>query len=384
MNTRLQVEHPVTECVTGLDLVRLQLLVAEGQPLPFTESPPMSGHAIEVRLYAEEPAHDWRPSTGRLHRFAVPHDVQFGSMSHAGVRLDSAVDNGSLVSPYYDPMLAKVIAWAPTRDEATRTLAATLTRAELHGVATNRDLLVRVLRDSEFAAGGTDTAYLDRHPEVFTPLVDSVDEQRLVCLAAALAGSAAAATTAPWRALPSGWRNVVGGPQVVTFQTLWGRIVAGYRLDRRGALAEWSINDEPGPAVTLVRRAADEIVLDTGIRRRFRIREIGGISYVDSDLGSVALINVPRFGPPELHRAPGSLVAPMPGTVGRVAVALGQPVAAGDLLLTLEAMKMEHAVHAPDTGVVTELLVEPGRQVELGTLLAVVTPEGATTGEETP
>ena len=160
--------------------------------------------------------------------------------------------------------------------------------------------------------------------------------------------------------------------------------MAGYRLDRRGALAEWSTNDEPGPAVTLVHRAADEIVLDTGIRRRFRIREIGGISYVDSDLGSVALIDVPRFAPPELHRAPGSLVAPMPGTVGRVAVALGQPVAAGDLLLTLEAMKMEHAVHAPDAGVVTELLVEPGRQVELGTLLAVVTPEGATTGEETP
>ena len=198
MNTRLQVEHPVTECVTRLDLVRLQILVADGEPLPFSESPPMSGHAIEVRLYAEEPAHDWRPSTGTLHRFEMPHTVQFGAMSgdRAAVRLDSAVTHGSVVSPYYDPMLAKVIAWAPTRPEAARSLASALTRSQLHGVATNRDLLVRVLSDNEFGAGGTDTAYLGRHPEVFAPLVDTVDEQRLVCLAAALAGSAATGAVA--------------------------------------------------------------------------------------------------------------------------------------------------------------------------------------------
>ena len=380
MNTRLQVEHPVTECVTGLDLVRLQLLVAEGQPLPFTESPPMRGHAIEVRLYAEEPAHDWRPSTGTLRRFAVPHEVQFRPMTGAGVRLDSAVTDGSVVSPHYDPMLAKVIAWAPTRPEAARTLAGALARSHLHGVATNRDLLVRVLREDEFAAGGTDTAYLGRHPEVFTPLVEAVDDQRLVCLAAALAGSVS--STAPWRALPTGWRNVVSGLAQVTLDAPWGRVEVGYRLDRTGALTEWSINGEPGPAVTLVRRSTEEILFDTGVRRRFLVHSVAGVSYVDTDTGSVVLVEVPRFAPPELHRAPGSLVAPMPGTVGRVAVALGQPVAVGDLLLTLEAMKMEHAVRAPEAGVVTELLVEPGRQVELGTLLAVVTPAGAPTGEE--
>jgi acyl-CoA carboxylase subunit alpha len=376
MNTRLQVEHPVTECVTGLDLVRLQLLVAEGQPLPFTESPPLRGHAIEVRLYAEEPAQDWRPSSGTLHRFAVPNSVQFGAKREAGVRLDSAVMDGSVVSPHYDPMLAKVIAWAPTRSEAARVLANALARSQLHGVATNRDLLVRVLREEEFAAGGTDTAYLGRHPEVFAPLLDAVVEQRLVCLAAALAGSVS--TAAPWRALPSGWRNVVSGPQRVTLDAPWGRVEVGYRLDRSGGLAEWSIDDEPGPAVTLVRRNADEIVLDTGLRRSYLVHTVAGVSYVDSDAGSVALVEVPRFAPPESQRPPGSLVAPMPGTVGRVAVGLGQSVAVGDLLLTLEAMKMEHGVHAPEGGVVTELLVEPGRQVELGTLLAVVTPQDPT------
>ncbi len=371
MNTRLQVEHPVTECVTGLDLVRLQLLVAEGHPLPFSEPPPLRGHAIEVRLYAEEPAHDWRPSTGRLHRFLVPHRTQFGAMADSGVRLDSAVTGGSVVSAYYDPMLAKVIAWAPSRSEAARALASALAASQLHGVATNRDLLVRVLREEEFGAGGTDTAYLDRHAEVFAPLVDADDDQRLACLAAAIAGSLS--STAPWRALPSGWRNVVSGPQRVTFDAPWGRIDVGYRLDRDGGLAEWFVDGHPGQDVTLVRRSADEVVLDTGLRRRFVVHAVLGISYVDTDGGSVALVEVPRFAPPELQRAPGSLHAPMPGTVGRVAVALGQSVAQGDLLLTLEAMKMEHGVHAPEAGVVTELLVEPGHQVEPGTVLAVIT-----------
>jgi propionyl-CoA carboxylase alpha chain len=372
MNTRIQVEHPVTECVTGLDLVQLQLLVADGEQLPFVESPPMQGHAIEVRLYAEEPAHGWRPSTGTLHRFAVPHTAAFGSMAGRGLRLDSAVADGSTVSAFYDPMLAKVIAWAPTRAEAARTLAGALSRSQLHGVATNRDLLVRLLREDEFAAGGTDTAYLDRHPEVFSPLLDTVDGQRLAALAAALAGSLH--DDSPWSALPAGWRNVDSGPQRVTFDAPWGRVEIGYRLDRSGALTQWSADGETGSDIALVRRSPHEIVLDTGLRRSFRIHVVAGVSYVDCDAGSVTLVEVPRFAPPVAPLAPGSLLAPMPGAVGRVSVEVGQSVAAGDLLLTLEAMKMEHAVRAPESGVVTELLVEPGRQVEPGTLLAVVTP----------
>jgi propionyl-CoA carboxylase alpha chain len=190
MNTRLQVEHPVTEAVTGLDLVRWQLLVADGEPLPLTHAPPTRGHAVEVRLYAEDPAADWRPSTGTLHRFAVP-DAALAFVTHReeGVRLDSAVADSSVVSVHYDPMLAKVIAWAPTRAEAARALAGALARARVHGVVSNRDLLVRILREPEFLAGGTDTAYLNRHPEVFAPLLPAAEEP-VAYLAAALAAAA--------------------------------------------------------------------------------------------------------------------------------------------------------------------------------------------------
>jgi propionyl-CoA carboxylase alpha chain len=364
MNTRLQVEHPVTECVTGLDLVRLQLQVADGAPLPWPEAPPSRGHAIEVRLYAEDPAHDWRPSTGTLHRFRLAGRSDFTPLAEAGIRLDSAVADGSVVSVFYDPMLAKVIAWAPTRDEAARALAGALAAAELHGVVTNRDLLVRVLGEAEFLDGGTDTAYLDRHPEVFAALVDSDAERELAGLAAALAATATAKPA--WGALPSGWRNVVSTPQRVVFHTPDGPVEVHYRLDRTGALVD-------RPDVTLLSRAPDEVVLDVaGVRRRFRVHPVAGVSYVDSAAGSVALEEVPRFAPPTSERAAGSLVAPMPGAVGRIAVSVGQTVAAGDVLLTLEAMKMEHAVHAPEAGVVTELPVEPGQQVEPGTVLAVI------------
>jgi propionyl-CoA carboxylase alpha chain len=354
MNTRLQVEHPVTECVTGLDLVRLQLLVAAGEPLPFTEPPSARGHAIEVRLYAEDPGHDWRPATGTLHRFSFDDNV----------RVDSAVEDGSAVSVYYDPMLAKVIAHAPTRSEAARVLARSLAGAELHGVVTNRDLLIRVLGEPEFLAGGTDTAYLERHPEVFEPRLSTADQRARAGLAAALASTVD--DRAPAGALPSGWRNVRSAPQQVSYTAPWGALDVEYVLDRSGALVDEQIR--------LVQRSPARVVLEVdGVRHTYRVHRVAGVSYVDHVDGSVALTEVPRFAPPTVERAPGSLLAPMPGAVGRVAVTLGQTVAAGDLLLTLEAMKMEHAVLAPDDGVVSELPVTPGTQVEPGTVLAVVT-----------
>ena len=188
MNTRLQVEHPVTEAVLGIDLVALQLLVAEGEPLPFDETPPVRGHAIEVRLYAEDPAADWRPSTGVLHRLAVPGVTDTFDGPGDGLRLDSGVVYGDVVSPHYDPMLAKLVAWAPTRAAAARRLAAALERAAIHGLATNRDLLVRVLRSDGFAAG-PDTGFLAGNPGLLDPLAGP-DEVRTAALAAALAAAA--------------------------------------------------------------------------------------------------------------------------------------------------------------------------------------------------
>ncbi|MEV4466317.1 biotin carboxylase N-terminal domain-containing protein [Micromonospora echinofusca] len=379
MNTRLQVEHPVTELTTGLDLVRLQLLVAEGEPLPVAATPPAQGHAIEVRLCAEDPAQGYRPATGTLHRFAVPGvAAEFGPLAGPGLRLDSGVVDGSVVGVHYDSMLAKVIAWAPTRAEAARALAGALARAELHGVATNRDLLVRVLRSREFAAVEIDTGFLDRHPEVFAPLLPA-DRLPLAALAAALATAAARRASAPVLAgLPSGWRNVPAFPQVTRFTGPDGEIEVRYRLDRSGGLAEWSTDpaDAPTPAVSLVQAAPDRVVLDVdGVRRAYRVHRVSSEVFVDGPDGAASLAELPRFGDPTVELAAGSLVAPLPGAVTRVHVEVGQRVAAGDLLLTLEAMKLEHPVLAPADGVVAELPVATGGQVDTGAVLAVVNPE---------
>jgi propionyl-CoA carboxylase alpha chain len=373
MNTRLQVEHPVTEAVYGVDLVRLQLLVAQGEPLPFTEAPPMRGHAIEVRLYAEDPTQGWMPSTGVLHAFELT-DARYAFEPHAaGLRLDAGVVGGSAVSVFYDPMLAKVIAAAPTRSEAAAALAGALRRARLHGVVTNRDLLVRVLTSAEFGEGGTDTAFLDRHPEVFEPLLSTVEDRGLAVLAAGLAG------VSPTAALPAGWRNVHSQPQRVVFDAPWGRVELGYRLDRTGALAGWSIGGVDQAPVACEGRDGEGVALVVdGLRRPYRVQTVAGTSYVDSPRGSVTLVEIPRFHPPEADRPEGSLLAPMPGAVGRILVAVGDRVAADDVLLTLEAMKLEHAVRAPADGVVDQLLVAPGDQVDTGSLLAVVTHEERT------
>ena len=396
MNTRLQVEHPVTECVVGVDLVRLQLLVAEGGTLPFNGPPPLRGHAVEVRLYAEDPAYAWLPCTGTLHRFHVPGvSHTFGPLPGPGLRLDSGVADGSVVGVHYDPMLAKLVAWAPTRYEAARMLSTALARAQIHGVTTNRDLLVRVLRHTAFLSGGTDTGFLDRHPEVFAPLLSSVDAVRLSCLAAALAGAARRSSDAALPGLPSGWRNVASGLQSIAYDGPTGTVEVGYRMDRTGALAGWSVrgveHDDvglPGTAfdlagsvddrssVTVVSADPDRVTLDVGgVRLNFSVHEVDGVSYVDSSEGSVSLTELPRFPQPVAEQPEGSLIAPLPGAVGRVLVVPGQRVVAGDLLLTVEAMKLEHPVHAPSDGVVTDLRVAAGAQVETGAILAVLTAE---------
>jgi propionyl-CoA carboxylase alpha chain len=373
MNTRLQVEHPVTECVRGLDLVRLQLDVAEGAPLP-PEPPEPRGHAIEARLYAEDPAAGGLPQSGPLHAFDVPGvDATFSVPLRHGLRVDAGVAAGSVVSTHYDPMLAKVIAWAPSRAAAARRLAAALAGARLHGPATNRDLLVRVLRHPEYLAGHTDTGFLARHAaELLAPPDPRLP--RLSALAAALAGAAAnRADAAVLGGLPSGWRNVVSAPRRAAYDGPSGLIDVEYRLDRTGNLVAPAY-----PDVALVSASPTQVVLALGgVAHRFAVgayadAAFGDSIHVDSDLGSVRLHQRPRFGVPTPTTAAGSLLAPMPGTVVRVAVATGDRVHAGQPLLWVEAMKMEHAVTAPVAGVVTDLPAPPGSQVRQGGVLAVV------------
>jgi propionyl-CoA carboxylase alpha chain len=346
MNTRLQVEHPVTEAVYGVDLVALQLSTAEGAPLP-AGAPEPRGHAVEVRLYAEDPATGWTPQTGVLHGFEIP----------GNVRVDTGVTAGDVITPYYDPMLAKVIAWGPTRAAAVRTLASALAGARLHGPTTNRDLLVRVLRHPEFAAGRADTSFLETWDDVFAPLADERAVE-LSALAAALAASAAR-RTAPsvLRGIPGGWRNVRSQPDRATYLGPAGDVTVTYR---------------PSPVEVLEATPTEVVLVVEGVRTTFAVHAYGAGVWVDSVHGGVALRFADPLAIPEPTTAPGSLLAPMPGTVVRVAVAEGDTVHGGQLVCVLEAMKMEHPVTAPADGVVRQLPVSAGTQVEAGALLAIV------------
>ncbi len=384
MNTRLQVEHPVTEGTTGLDLVALQLQIAAGQTLPATP-PPARGHAIEARLYAEDPAADWRPQSGTVRAFALAGEpAEFradpapAGRTAAGpglaalvppvLRLDSGVAAGSQVGIFYDPMLAKVIAWAADREQAAAALARVLATARIHGLTTNRDLLVRVLRHPAFLAGQTDTAFFDTHGlrALAAPLADGAAAE-LSALAAALAAAAARQRDAGvLGGLPPGWRNVPSQLQRVRYA---GHDV-GYRIDRSGLVVEG--RDD----VRLVSMRPDRVELEVaGIRRAFDVADYDGLVCVDSALGPVTLLPLPRFADPAAQVTAGSLLAPMPGTVVRLAAAVGDEVAAGQPLLWLEAMKMEHLIAAPAAGIVAELPVAAGQQVEVGSVLAVVKPE---------
>jgi propionyl-CoA carboxylase alpha chain len=365
MNTRLQVEHPVTEAVTGLDLVELQLRVAEGEPLPLqARSARINGHAIEVRLYAEDVPAGFLPVTGTLHRFAIP--------AAPGIRTDTGFTDSSVVSPHYDAMLAKVIAHGRTRADAARRLGTVLAGAQIHGVITNRDLLTAILREPEFLSGGTDTGYLSRHePGALT--ASGAPATGVHALAAALARQVASRAQAPvLGTLPSGWRNVFSAPQRVTYTAAGEQYDVAYRVT--GSSVQASVNGVPaGESLVIYAASPDRLDLEIDRTRRvYRIQQADGVTYVDASDGSSALEDVPRFGDPERAAPAGSLLAPMPGLVLRVLAEVGAVVAAGQPLLVLEAMKMEQTVSAPADGVVAELRAKAGEQVSTGQILAVL------------
>jgi propionyl-CoA carboxylase alpha chain len=369
-NTRLQVEHPVTECLHELDLVALQLGIAEGQPLPPVPPEPI-GHAIEARLYAEDPVAGFRPCAGPVHAFEVPAvDTEFGLASHTGatLRVDAGVVPGSVVSTHYDALLGKVIAWAPTRDEAARRLVAGLAGATIAGPATNRDLLVSVLSSEDFLAGGADTSLLDRYD--YAGLVPDERTCELSAAAAAaaigLANRQAARTAA---SIPAGWRNVPSQPQRTSFSGPRGRIDVGYRWSRTGITFE-----EAG--AELAGSSGGEVRLDVaGVTYPFRVTRAGDQVWVTSVLGSVTLGEIGRLPAPEPAAETGSLIAPMPGSVTKVTADAGKRVTAGQVVLVLEAMKMEHQVVAPADGVLSEVRISQGAQVNAGDVLAIVVPD---------
>lgn len=365
VNTRLQVEHPVTEMITGLDLVELQLRVAQGEEVALDAGKaPMSGHAVEARLYAEDPAEDFLPTSGTLERLELPR--------WEGVRVDAGYQEGSVVSTYYDAMVAKVVAWAPSRSEAVRRLTAMLAASQVHGPATNRRLLIAVLSHPDFLEGRFDTGFLERHRPAEL-LATTKSARTIHAVAAALSGSEIRRGARKVQgAVRSGWRNVPSSFQEVELHDAQGPLRVGYRWGRAPGDLQVQV-DRVDLQVELWSCGAEAVELSiAGIRRRCQVQWRGGRAYVDSTLGFSQFDEVPRFAEPGAAQLAGSLVAPLPGSVTELRVSPGQLVAAGDPLVVLEAMKMHHQVRAPSGGRVAEVRVAAGEQVETGQVLVVL------------
>ncbi|KQY62606.1 MULTISPECIES: acetyl/propionyl/methylcrotonyl-CoA carboxylase subunit alpha [unclassified Nocardioides] len=381
MNTRLQVEHPVTEAVHGVDLVALQIAVAEGHS-PDIEVGPPNGHAVEVRLYAEDPAHDYQPQSGRIARFEVPGVVaEFEGPTSYGVRLDSGVGSGDEIGTFYDAMIAKVIVHAPTREQALRQLAGTLAKARLHGLVTNRDLLVNLLRDPVFAGA-----------EMHTTWLDTADLASLATAsgrpgAVELSGFAAAIALAErdrearpvQRRIPAGFRNVAAHPQRALFH-VDGRPSDDVLEIRWFGGRSYLFADRDDVSVLEARPDVVRLEVD-GVQRRLTIHTDGDRVDVESSLGHVGLRRKPRFTDPADQVAEGSLLAPMPGSVISLSAAIGDEVIEGQTILVMEAMKMQHTIVAPSAGTITELAATTGQQVEAGAVLAVVSTDDVTQEE---
>lgn len=366
MNTRLQVEHPVTELVTGLDLVELQLRVAEGEALPFGQDDVrLTGSAIEVRVYAEDPLRDYLPGTGTLRR------AVFAEPDAPGIRVDAGYAAGDTVSPYYDAMLAKVIAHGPDRATATRRLARAMGAAWVPGVVTNLPLLRQILAHPLWRDADLDTAFLER---AGLPVAPPLNLERGALAALAAAWGARDPAFAGWRmhGRASRRERFRCGDQAV--EVVVTPTATGFVAEIGAARHTVDVLGREGDAV--------RVQVD-GIAARWCVARIpanpsaptpdgdGDLVYVHLGDGEAFVQLEPRF-PVRAPAAqePGTLLAPTPGRVAAVHAAVGDAVVAGQRLVTLEAMKMEHAVNAPHDGVVAELRVAVGQQVDEGVLLA--------------
>ena len=399
MNARLQVEHPVTEAVTGLDLVRLQLEVAAGAPLPLGQDDVgLDGHAIEARVVAEDPARGWQPSTGTVVRWRPTDD---------GTRWDAAVADGSVVSPHFDSLVAKAITHAPTRDEAARRLAGSLRALRCHGVATSAGLLAALVDDEPFLSGDLHTGLLD---EALPPAPRRSADAHLH-LAAVLVGIVhdAGAADDRWARVPRGWRTAgrasiaVGldadGTEVHAVLrpgTMTGRPTPGTASDETAVVAPGAtaVDRTPSPSVVVEARWGDEGIVaaelevlavdgdagdldvvvaatDGGPRtvHRLHVHQVGTRVWVNDELGQTAWRLLPRFPDATAAAAGGGPTAPVPGKVVGVEVAAGDAVTAGQVLVVLEAMKVEHRIVAAADGVIDAVLVDVGDSVDAHQLL---------------
>jgi len=395
VNTRLQVEHAVTEEVTGIDLVREQLRIAAGEPLGYGQNDvTFDGHAIEVRLYAEDPSAGFLPATGTLEAWE-PAD-------EPAVRWDTGVTAGSVVGVDFDPMLAKVVAHGPTRAEAAGRLALALERMHLGGVTTNRDFLAATLRHEAFLAGDTTTDFIERHTPATTMVHDGPTADRVATTAALWIQGRNRTNALVQGQAPSGWRNARLPDQAVTLARVGSEdapTAVRYRSERDGTFSvsitqpdSRSDDDSVRHQATIYAWSANGIDLAVdGIRTTALITAVtadelagrGEVLHVTMANTTTSLETVPRFNLPGTEAPTGGLTAPMPGKVLDVLAAAGDVVIAGQAMVVLEAMKMEHRMTAPFDGTVAEVRVTAGDQVDNGAVLMVIEPaDGHPMGED--
>jgi propionyl-CoA carboxylase alpha chain len=376
VNTRLQVEHPVSEAITGFDLVELQLRVAAGEPLPIEQDDVVvNGHAIEVRVVAEDPRVGWVPSVGTVTQFDIDAD-----------RVDAGVRAGSEISPNYDSLIAKVIGHGPDRSAVSRRLAASLRSSRITGVATNATSLAAILTEPDFLAGGVPTAYLAEHPEVETA-PGPVGTDLLAHLAAvAIADERArrAADTVTGFA-PSGWRNLATHGQRRTYDAGGEEHRVEYVASGQDYLllaGPWPEPDASGrlPAderrrltASVIRHEGELLVFELAGRRwSVTVHRDGVATHTHSGAGTVSFVEPPRFVDHDDVAAGGGPICPLPGTVIAVHVAAGDQVVDGQLLMVVEAMKMEHKIVAAVASTVTEVRFAVGDRVDSGDLLVAL------------
>ncbi len=377
MNTRLQVEHPVTEMVTGLDLVEWQLRVAAGDPLPLREAPPARGHSVEVRLYAEDPAHGFRPAVGTVRRFESP-------AAGEGLRVETGIRSGDAITPNYDPMVAKIVAWGEGREAALRRLAAALDETEVVGLTTNLDFLRRLARHPAMLAAELDTGFLGRHLADLVPAAAPAPP-RVLAVAAAVHLDRQGHGNGRRRASPwdraDGWRLRGGAERLLRLHD--GAAAHDlHLLQERGALR---LLLEDGREVRIGRVAADgerhrTIAVD-GLVLRAGVGEGGGEAFTvtlsGADAGSWTFRPIDPYAPPGGEAAAeGRLSAPIPGRVVQMLVREGDAVERGQVLAVLEAMKTELRIAAPADGTVAHVGCAVGDSVEEGTEIVTLDVKG--------
>jgi propionyl-CoA carboxylase alpha chain len=364
VNTRLQVEHPVTEEVTGIDLVSEQLRIARGEELGYTQNDiDFIGHSIEARLYAEDPNNDFLPEVGKLIAFEPGHNDD--------TRWDSGVAEGSEIGTKFDPMLAKIISYAPTRNDAALKLARALESAHIGGIKTNRDFLITCLRSQEFLDGDTTSDFIDRVNPDRKIRLSPIEIEHVISISALWIQerNRLKANTASF--MSSGWTNGRLPKQNITFIFDNEEYKVLYKYKRNiGYVFEWG-------KIGII-HSADEYGIDAefnGKRHYSRITIKDNNILVHMPFGDVNLEIKPRFVMPGSENIQGSLSAPMPGKVIALNVKKGSKVKAGDVLVILEAMKMEHSIKALEDGVVSKILISKNDQVENGAPLMIVDPK---------